>query len=104
MVDAEGHERIVDLMLARSLRQDRKRREHLVVELKRPSVTVGDEEATQIRRYATAAAKDPRFDTKAVEWDFFLVSGKVTGGVEIERKESKDRPYGLIMDAGGIRV
>jgi hypothetical protein len=49
-------------------------------------------------------AKDPRFDTEAVEWDFFLVSGKVTGGVEIERKESKDRPYGLIMDAGGTRV
>ncbi len=49
VTDPEGHSRIVDLMLARSLGQSRNRREHLVVELKRPSVNVGDDQAAQIR-------------------------------------------------------
>ncbi|WCB95686.1 hypothetical protein DSM104299_04435 [Baekduia alba] len=101
--DLEGHERIVDLMLARSLGQARNRREHLVVELKRPSVAVGDDEASQIRKYATAVAGDPRFSSVDVQWDFVVVSTDVKGSPAIER-ESDNRPFGQIMNAKGIRV
>ena len=103
VTDPEGHTRIVDLMLARSLGQSRNRREHLVVELKRPSVNVGDDEAAQIRKYAGAVAQDDRFDSVEVEWDFIVVGTKVVGTPAIERRSS-DRPFGQIMNADGIRV
>lgn len=103
VADPEGHNRIVDLMLARSLGQSRNRREHLVVELKRPSVNIGDDEAAQIRKYAGAVAQDDRFDSVTVEWDFIVVGTKVVGTPAIERRSS-DRPFGQIMNAEGIRV
>ena len=104
VVDLEGHRRIVDLMLARSLEQNRNRREHLVIELKAPKVAVSDDEAQQIRKYAAAVAGDPRFDTVDVQWDFYVVSSEIRGTPQLEREESKDRPYGQIMNAKGIRV
>jgi DNA-binding transcriptional MerR regulator len=103
VTDAEGHDRIVDLMLARTLPQARDRLEHIVIEFKRPSVKVSDEEAGQIRKYATAVSTDPRFNVGEVTWDFYVVSGEVTGTPAAER-ESKDRSFGLITDAKGVRV
>lgn len=103
VLDLEGHRRIVDLMLARSLEQNRNRREHLVIELKAPKVAVSDDEATQIRKYAAAVTGDSRFNTGDVQWDFIVVSSEVRGTPAIER-ESENRPFGLIMDAKGIRV
>lgn len=101
--DPEGGDRIVDLMLARSIGQSRNRREHLVVELKRPSVKIGDDQAAQIRKYAGAVAKDPRFNSVDVTWDFIVVGTEVVGTPDIERR-SNDRPFGQIMNADGIRV
>ena len=86
VLDAEGSRGIVDLMLARSLSQQRNRREHLVIELKAPKVKVGDEQAQQIKKYADAVAADPRFNTNEVTWDFIIVSGEVTGITDRERK------------------
>lgn len=103
VLDAEGSRAIVDLMLARSLSQRRNRREHLVIELKRPSVTVGDEEAQQLRKYADAVAADPRFNTKDVKWDFYIVSSEVKGMADRERRDERT-PYGQISDADGIRI
>jgi hypothetical protein len=103
VADLEGHQRIVDLMLVRTLPQARQRREHLVVELKAPTVKIGDDEASQIRKYATAVAGDARFSSVEVTWDFIVVSGEVTGSPFIER-QSENRPFGQLMDAKGIRV
>lgn len=90
-------------MLARSLKQNRNRREHLVIELKAPSVPIGDEELLQINKYATAVAQDPRFNTVDVRWDFYVVSAKVTGTALLQQ-ESDDRPYGQVTNAKGVRV
>jgi Histidine kinase-, DNA gyrase B-, and HSP90-like ATPase len=103
VVDAEGKRRIVDLMLARSIEQNTNRREHLIVELKAPKVKVGDDEASQIRKYAAAVIKDPRFNTVDVKWNFVVVSTEVVGSPEIDRR-SDDRAPGLLMNSGGIRV
>jgi hypothetical protein len=103
VLDAEGSRGVVDLMLARSLSQQKNRREHLVIELKAPKVKVGDEQAQQIRRYANAVFSDPRFNTKDVDWDFVVVSGEVTGLTDRERRDPKT-PYGQITDADGVRV
>jgi len=103
VLDAEGSRAIVDLMLARSLSQQRKRREHLVIELKAPKVKVGDEQAQQIKKYADAVAADPRFNTNDVTWDFIIVSGEVTGITDRERRAT-NTPYGQITDADGLRI
>ena len=103
VLDAEGSRAIVDLMLARSIPQSQNRREHLVIELKAPKVAIGDEQATQIRRYADAVAGDSRFDIKDVNWDFVIVSGEVRGFVDRERKEGKT-PYGHISGADNITI
>ena len=63
---------IVDLMLSRSVRRHRADDiEHLIVELKAPSVSIGDKETTQTIKYAMAVAADERFKTvPGVRWHF----------------------------------
>ncbi len=66
---------IVDLMLSRTTRQHRPTGiEHLVVELKRPSVTLGSKEVTQVEQYAFSVAEDERFRGVGTVWHFWLVS------------------------------
>lgn len=78
VLDSDGKIRIVDLMFSGSMEQARKRREHLVVELKRPSAKIGSDEIVQIEKYAFAVADDPRFNTTTeVEWDFWIVSDQL---------------------------
>jgi hypothetical protein len=104
VTDSEGRTRIIDLMLARAMPQSRDRREHLVIELKAPHVKVGDDEAAQIKKYATAVSEDPRFNKTDVTWEFIVVSTEITGTAEKER-HSNNRPQGLIMDTeDGIKV
>lgn len=70
---------IVDLMLSRALRRHRADElEHLIVELKRPKVKIGDEEITQVEKYAISVANDERFRTvNGVKWTFWAISDDV---------------------------
>ena len=70
---------IVDLMLSRALRRHRADElEHLIVELKRPKVKIGDDEITQIEKYAISVANDERFRTvNGVKWTFWAISDDV---------------------------
>ena len=70
---------IVDLMLSRTLRRHRANElEHLIVELKRPKVKIGDEEITQVEKYAISVANDERFrSVDGVKWTFWAVSDDV---------------------------
>ena len=70
---------IIDLMLSRALRRHRADElEHLVVELKRPRVKIGDKETTQIEKYAISVADDERFrSVDGVRWTFWVVSDDV---------------------------
>lgn len=101
--DEQGRPRIVDLLLGRALRHNRDKREHLVVELKRPNVTLGAEELTQIERYAYAVAHDQRFDKTNVEWDFVLVGNDWDSFAE-QRAHQTGKPPGLISESEGVRV
>ena len=66
-------------MLSRALRRHRADElEHLVVELKRPNVKIGDEEITQTEKYAITVAGDERFRTvNGVRWTFWAISDDV---------------------------
>lgn len=70
----DGTEGIPDLMLYRRRKVERDQFEHLVVELKRPRDAVGDDELSQIRKYAISVSEDERFDTKNCRWEFVLMA------------------------------
>ena len=101
----EGKRQIVDLMLSRSVPQARNRLEHLVVELKRPSVKIGADELTQIERYAFAVAADPRFDKSEVQWDFMVVSTELDDHAARMANQA-DKPAGQVYadPEGRVRI
>ncbi len=71
----DGTRGIVDLMFgARIPAADPDQFDYLVVELKRPSVKIGQKVIAQIEEYAHAIAADPRFDHDHTRWTFVAVS------------------------------
>ena len=101
--DAEGRTRRVDFMFGRSLESNRGRRQHLVVEIKRPAVKLSRNELNQLEDYAIAVAKDSRFDKETTEWDFILVSREMDGYVS-ERASQPEKRRGLVFEPLGGRV
>jgi hypothetical protein len=78
VTDADGKPRRIDFLFGRALELNRARREHLVVEIKRPSVTIDRTEMDQIEDYARAVINDARFDLETVQWDFVLVATELS--------------------------
>lgn len=66
--------------------------EHLVVELKRPAVKIGEKEITQIKKYARTVAADPRFDKNKVRWTFLLLGNELNDYALDEANQSDRRP------------
>lgn len=91
----DGTEAIVDLMLSRAVERRDQLREHLVVELKAPRVSIGPKEIQQVKSYAYAVAEDPRFASTNTKWEFWVVSTSVTKDGDRERRQ-RDRPFGLV--------
>ena len=102
VMDTEGHTRIVDLMLSKAT-YNAERRQHLVVELKRPSVTLSQKELGQITNYAVAVSRDDRFKSPDVTWEFLLVGDAMDDVVE-ELVNKKDQPAGLYTEGGSYRI
>lgn len=102
VTDTEGHTRIVDLMLSKAT-FSADRRQHLVVELKRPSVTLTQTELGQIANYAVAVSRDARFKSEDVTWEFLLVGDEMDDVVE-ELVNKKDQPPGLYTEHGNYRI
>jgi hypothetical protein len=103
VVRADGTVGIVDLMLSRVVARREKLREHLVIELKAPSVSVGTKEITQIKSYAHAVAEDRRFADTNTRWQFWVLSTDVTTDGERERSQ-RGRPFGLAYESEDGRI
>lgn len=102
VTDTEGHTRIIDLMLSKAtLRGDR--REHLVVELKRPLVKLRQTELNQITNYAVAVSRDERFASVKVGWDFWLLGNDMDDAVEEVSNRPGDPP-GLYFKGASYRI
>jgi hypothetical protein len=97
---------IVDLMLSRSVPQNHAdEREHLVVELKRPSVKVGANEITQVKKYAFTIAEDERFRHLKTRWSFWVVSNDLDAFARVEtRQKGKSRGQVFQSEDGSIEV
>lgn len=100
----DGKRGIVDLMLSRAVPLSRTdEREHLVIELKRPSVVIGANEITQIESYAFAIAEDERFRDLKTRWTFWAVSNDLD--VHARRRSHQDgSPPGRIYKDGPVEI
>lgn len=100
----DGKTGIVDLMLSRSVPQSRAdEREHLIVELKRPSVKLGADEITQVEKYAYTIAEDERFRHLKTRWSFWVISNDIDAFAAIKTRQ-KDKPRGQISQTEDGKV
>ncbi len=92
----DGRRGIVDLMFSHNIQlAGSEEREHLIVELKRPDVSIKAETITQIESYAFAVAEDSRFRDVPTKWVFWAVSSEMDD--HARRKVSEhDRPRGML--------
>ena len=86
----------VDLMFSLVNRPKIGLRDHLIVELKRPSQKINAEVLGQIQSYAFAVSKDPRFDKTTTRWKFIAVSNDLDDFADMQTHQ-KDRPEGLVF-------
>ena len=103
VTDLDGRDRYLDLLLYRQYPQSTPGQfEHLVVELKRPSVRLGKKEISQIEEYAYAIDADDRFDKNTTRWTFLLVGNGLDSFAQ-NKCQSTDRKPGHIQ-AGRVNI
>jgi hypothetical protein len=88
VLDADGNRAIVDLLFSGVVLGADDQQTMLVVELKRPSVAIGDDELAQLRKYVLAVHEHDRFDLSRTRFDFWAVSTTVSKSVKYQRKNS----------------
>jgi hypothetical protein len=99
----DGLQGRVDLMLSRVIQPRHDERDHLVVELKRPSQSITSKVLGQVESYAIAVAQDPRFLKERTRWRFVVVSNKMD---EHARRKARQRnkPPGLVFDDADLNI
>lgn len=94
----------VDSFLGRIVpHQDRMHREFLLIELKRPSLTIGRKETDQLEDYVNAIRKQPDFVHTSTYWNFYLVTGDYDDYVR-ERITQEGRPEGVLIAKDNYKV
>ncbi|MFC1443139.1 ATP-binding protein [Streptacidiphilus sp. N1-10] len=88
----------VDLMLSKTTVWSQ-RPHHLVVELKRPNLTLGMEQFSQLVSYATAVTQDERFRSTDAMWDFWLIGNKLDSSLHSMARQP-NLPPGQVSFAG----
>ena len=100
----DGSRGIVDLMFSRNIQlAGAEDREHLVVELKRPSVKIDTGVAAQIESYAFAVADDERFRSVPAKWVFWAVSNDIDAAV-VRKVSQRDRARGILFQDEEQRI
>jgi hypothetical protein len=79
--------------------------ENLIIELKRPSCTIGEKEISQIKNYAYAVEENEYFDKEKTKWKFILLGVKLDN-YAIREMNQQGRVRGNIYrsDDGNIEV
>src|SRR5579871_3078795 len=95
ILQSDGREGRLDLMLTRALGAPAHSREHLVIELKRPTVNDGEAIVSQVKKYARALTTDPRWIDTNTRWTFWAVTYALDEYGESEIDQA-DRPRGRI--------
>lgn len=101
--EISGKEGMPDLMLSRQFARDSDQVEHLVIELKRPSKALGQEEITQIKNYAYAVSVDERFSKEKSKWTFLLIGNEFDQFAERDLRGTK-LPPGCLWADGNMSI
>ena len=64
--------------------------QNLIVEIKRPTVDIGEEQISQIKKYAYAIKDEPGFDNQNTVWNFILIGRNLTKFALHELEGKKD--------------
>lgn len=100
----DGRRGIVDLMLTRNIPCQRQNElEHLVIELKRPTVKIGASELTQVESYAFAVAQDERFNGVDTRWTFWIISNDMDDHARRKAKQA-NMQQGLVHQSDDKRI
>ncbi|MEV4526332.1 ATP-binding protein [Streptosporangium sp. NPDC049304] len=98
---ADGRSGRLDLMLSGVTGADKNKR-HLVVELKRPSLTLTEKELAQLRSYAFAVVSDDRHKhDEKTRWDFWLIGNTIDPALEWQIK-GLNLPPNCAQDDGQV--
>lgn len=101
---SDGKTGIVDLMLSRGVPESNpEEKNHLIIELKRPSQKIDFDVFNQITSYAQAVSADERFSLVPAKWSFWAISNEIDTSVEMLTKQNH-RPEGLVNDQDGIKI
>ena len=92
VLDVNGNRAVVDLMLSRVIEHHADHREHVVIELKRPSVHIGDTELSQIKKYAATVLNDARFAATDTRWEFWIVGDAIKDEIKYEINQDHREP------------
>ncbi|PYX12794.1 MAG: DNA mismatch repair protein [Acidobacteria bacterium] len=94
---------IVDLMLSRGVPSNLENElDHLVIELKAPTVKVGPKEITQIKSYAFPIREDERFRGVPARWTFWLVANDMDE-FAAQDVQQPGRPQGVLWESPDLR-
>jgi hypothetical protein len=90
---------------------DKKYFHHVVIELKRPSIKLGDKELAQIKAYKNVIANEPQFQDETSMWDFVLIGNEISESKitaadlrsDLETNRIHGEP-GLVQKTGNFRI
>jgi hypothetical protein len=100
----KGVQDIPDLFLVASKGfHDRPQRRHVIVELKAPSVKIGDDEIQEIRHYANVIMRSDKFDKSTTSWELFVVSSVVDPGIDWQRNQ-ENFPVGCVSQGRNMKL
>jgi len=75
--------------------------ENIMVELKRPTVTIGKEQFRQIDDYLDFIMKDDQFNSQTRKWKFYVISNKVNDYIEKQYNAFKDKGKRFLVHQSG---
>jgi hypothetical protein len=90
---------------------DRKYFHYVVIELKRPSIKLGDKELEQIKTYKNVIANEPQFQDENSVWDFVLIGNEISESKitaanlrsDLDTNRIHGEP-GLVQKTGNYRI
>ena len=68
--------------------------ENIVVELKRPTVKLGEIEVSQVKAYLDLIYQEPQFNSPDAQWTFILVGNELDKSKYIEREIQSNKGWG----------
>ena len=95
---------IPDLVLYRTLCTRPSFIEHVVIELKAPRVQCGEDEFSQIKRYARTVSACDDFDKSRTKWKFILVNNAFKQDIYESEARQRGREEGLVIDHENYQV